>query len=348
MMTNDPDNIRLTASKDLSRGLISNNDATNGKVPDLVTVVDFATDANLLYPLGDPASVQSSIDSITPRGGTAIGAGIETAINELTKSGHDPTTNRTGIVVFTDGQDSLASGTNVTIEEIKRAFGLGIRVSFGFLSVDSSNQDREILGAILTTGGIYATVGQASAQQSFVALTLVHGLTGIDASGVNDSSVLLPGLASAAFLSQTGSNTFTYTAKAGETINITVTAIDQIDLKVALREVNADTEIKSNTTGGAGVAFLEYNAISDTNVEVVITATNISNTGIFSIGLNSSIPFNDNCNISRNASTTQPASPPSSSSPAIFTGEAVSVPYSALSLFTPVSVFFFGVVALLM
>lgn len=341
----DPDDIRLAASKVLNHALIDSNEATNGKSADLVTVVDFALTANLLYPLGDPAGADNSIGSITPRGGTAIGQGIKTAINELSKSGNDPTANRTGIVVFTDGQDSTLSEQTVTIEEIKRAAGLGIRVSFGFLSVNSENQEREILSAILNTGGIYATMNQADAQQTFIALALAHGLTGIDVGSGNGSSNLLPGLATAAFLSQTGANTFTYAAKAGETINITVTAIDTIDLKVTLRDVNAGSDIKSNTTGSTGFTTLQYTANSATDLEAVITATNTSASGIFSVSLNSSIPLDINCNITGNGSTTQPSSSPTSSQPAQYTGGAVMGLHGAPDLVTAFLVFCFGVAA---
>jgi hypothetical protein len=346
MAINDPNKIRLAASNALDDVLISQSEATNGKTADLVAVVDFSATADLLYPLGDPAGASGSINGITLSHGTAIGAGIKTAINELTKPGNDPTANRTGIVVFTDGEDFPLSGRKLTIDEIKKAVSLGIRVSFGFLSVDSSNQNREILSAILDSGGIYATIGRASAQQTFLSLVLAHGLTGIDASGVNSSSTLLPGLATAAFFSQTGANTFTYKAKAGETFNITVAAIDPIDLKATLRDVKTNTDIKSSTTGKTHVAFLGYTAKSDMDVEVVVTATNTGTAGIFSIGLNSSIPFTDNCNITSNSSSTQPPSSPTSSQPPLFTGGAVSVLEGSSNLFAVFfSVFCFAVMA---
>jgi Mg-chelatase subunit ChlD len=320
MAQNDPNDLRLAASKALNDALISQSEAISGKTADLVTVVDFSSSAELLYPLGDPSGANSVIDSITPGGGTAIGTGVKAIIDELTKPGNDPTANRTGIIVFTDGQDDPPSGRTLTISETKRAASLGIRVSFGFLSVDSQNQDVEILRAILQSGGIYATVDQASAQQTFITLALANGLTGIDATSANGSSTLLPGLATAKFLSQTGSNTFTYAAKAGETFNVTVTAIDPVALNVALRDVKANTDIKSNTTDSNGVAFLEYTAQSNMDIEVVVTSSNSSATGIFSVGLKSSIPFGNNCSIPTNTST--PISP-TASLPAQYTGGAV-------------------------
>jgi Mg-chelatase subunit ChlD len=319
MATNDPNNVRLGASKALSNALIDKSEATNGKAADLLTVVDFSSTAELLYPLGDPPGANSIIDGITLSGGTAIGKGVQAAIEELTKPGTDATANRTGIVVFTDGQDSPASGVKLTIEQVKRAVDLGIRISFGFLRVDSSNQNTEILRAILQSGGVYATVARAAAQQGFIALALANGLTGSDATGTNGSSTLLSGLDTAKFLSQTGSNTFAYAAKAGETFNVTVTAIDPIALKVTLRDVTANTDIQSNTTDATGVAFLEYTAKSATDLEVVVTATN-GTSGIFSVGLKSNIPLSDSCNITGSSNSTP--STPTTSQPAQYTGGA--------------------------
>ena len=324
MATYDPDDIRLAASQALNNALVDSSEATNGKTADLVTVVDFASSGRLRYPLGDPSGANDVIGSITLRGGTAIGTGIEAVIEELTKTGNDPTANRTGIIVFTDGQDDPSSGTVLTIEQVKRAVDLGIRISFGFLSPDESNQNPEIVNAIVESGGIYATVNQATAQQTFIAAALANGLTGIDATGGNGSSTLLSGLATAKFLSQTGSNTFAYGAKAGETVNVTVTAIDDLALSVTLRDVKASTDIGSNTTNSSGIAFLEYTAQTSTDLEVVVSATNGSASGIFSVGLKSSIPLSDSCNITSNGTVGLPSTP-TASTPAQFTGAADSV-----------------------
>lgn len=330
MSDNDPNDLRLAASQALNNALIDSSEASGGRTADLVTVVDFASNGRLLYPLGDPSGANADIGSITPRGGTAIGTGVEAAIEELTKPGNDPTANRTGIIVFTDGEDDPASGITFTIEQVQRAVELGIRISFGFLTLDASNQNPEIVRAIVQSGGIYATVDQATSQQTFVAAALANGLTGIDASGGNGSSTLLSGLATAKFLSQTGSNTFAYAVKAGETINVTVTAIDDLALEVTLRDVQANTDLKSNTTNSTGVAFLDYTAQSNTDLEVVVSATNGSASGIFSVGLKSSLPLSDSCNITSNGTTTGngttgPSATRTTNTPVQYTGGAASM-----------------------
>lgn len=174
-------------------------------------------------------------------------------MDELTKPDSGSTANRTGIVVLTDGQDNTLGLTGVqgTINAITRAGELGIRVSFGFLSVDSSNQDPRILRAILKTGGAFTSFISAASQDSFIAQVLLQGLTGIDAS--SNTTSLFPDLTTSALLSQTGANTFTYSAKAGETFNFTITAIDKMSLKATLRDSKGGSEIASKTANGTDV-----------------------------------------------------------------------------------------------
>lgn len=348
MTTNDPNNIRLGVAKAMDQLLISKSEATGAKKEDLVAVAEFSTDATVLYPLGNPSGAEKTFDGIVPLEDTAIGKGIKAATDELTKPGNDPTANRTGIIVFTDGLDSSDEYAKQTVSEINRAAELGIRVSFGFLSTDSSNQNRDILSAILHTGGSYALVDEASAQQTFISFMLSHGLTGIDANSGNGPVSLVPDVSTAAFLSQSGSNTFGYSAKAGETFNVTVTAIDPVSLTVTLRDTKAKKDLGTNTTDSSThEAFLQYTAKSGIDVEVVVSAANNgSSSDLFSIGLKSSKSANTNSssctipNSSPNATTVQPPSIPSVSQPAQFTGGAVPVIESSHALFSIVSSIF--------
>lgn len=333
MEDNDPDDVRLDAAAAINNALISGSEAIDGKTADLVTVVEFSSSASLIYPLGDPANAGPVIAGITLLSGTFISSGIQAGTDELTKAGADPTAGRTGLIVFTDGQDNTPE---LTVDEINRAAGLGIRVSFGFLSVDSSTQQRDILDAILRSGGIYATIDSAAAQQTFVGLVLAQGLTALDNQGAsgNASSTLLPGLATAAFLS-TSANTFTYAAQAGEVINVTATAIDPIELQVTLRDAATGTDIATNTTSAVtssssdpATAFLEYTASADIELQVIVTSPNTTATGIFSLGLRSSLALAAaNCSaptpVGSNNTNTSISYTPTASSPAQFTGGAM-------------------------
>lgn len=104
MVDSDPDNLRLTAGKQIVDWLISDNEATGSKKADQVTVINFDDSAHLDYPLGDPGNASSSFDGMGADGGTFIAGGVEMAIDQLTQQGSGSTAKRSGIFVFTDGE----------------------------------------------------------------------------------------------------------------------------------------------------------------------------------------------------------------------------------------------------
>lgn len=95
---------RLSAGRALNNFLISNAEATGGKKADEVTVIDFSDIVTVDYPLGDPGSANSSFSSIGSLGGTFIAGGVLSAIEQLTGPGSGATSQRSAIVVFTDGE----------------------------------------------------------------------------------------------------------------------------------------------------------------------------------------------------------------------------------------------------
>jgi Mg-chelatase subunit ChlD len=111
MSGSDPYNLRLSAGKSVIDWLITKNEANSTQKPDMVTVINFDDVANLDYPLGDPADADSSLDGIGADGGTFIAGGVEMAIAQLTASGTGSTSDRSGIVVFTDGEVSKISSS---------------------------------------------------------------------------------------------------------------------------------------------------------------------------------------------------------------------------------------------
>jgi hypothetical protein len=104
MASSDPYDLRLAAGRALNNWLITKAEATGGRKPDLVAVIDFADTAHLDYALGDPAGANSSFDGIGADGGTYIAGGVEMGISQLTGSGSGGTSGRSSIIVFTDGQ----------------------------------------------------------------------------------------------------------------------------------------------------------------------------------------------------------------------------------------------------
>lgn len=195
MQTNDPNNTRITAALALNDFLISSDEKTTDKTPDQVSIVGFHDTPELLYPLGDPKGAGAIISNITSnKSGTFIGGGIGVAINETIKPGTGVTANRTGIVVLTDGEDNYSglSGVQGTINEIKRATGLGIRVSFGFLSTESGGaQNPKILLECLKSGGTFSMFEDAKSQGNFVEQVILKGLTGEEGGGDGLSSFFI-------------------------------------------------------------------------------------------------------------------------------------------------------------
>ncbi|KAH6855860.1 hypothetical protein B0I37DRAFT_64467 [Chaetomium sp. MPI-CAGE-AT-0009] len=324
MLDNDPNKLRLEAAKLLNSKLITSAAATGGKTGDQVTVAKFSTSADVLYPLGDPSGAASTIDSIEADGGTFIGSGIDAALDELTKASSGATADRSGILVLTDGVDDPSYLITDTIAAIDRARGLGVRVSFGFLAIDADQQDSGITTAIIQSGGTFTTLNTAADTSVFVAQALLNGLAGPPRSG---SVAILPGLKTAGLLSQTSSNTFSYAAQAGESLNITVTAIDKIDLTVTLRNEDTKADITSSATDSStGIASIMHTPQERSNLSIVVTGTggNTTSGGLFAVQLGSSLNPCTGNPITNTTTTVTPPTPtptPTSTTP-IATGAA--------------------------
>ncbi|KAK0663904.1 von Willebrand factor type A domain-containing protein [Cercophora samala] len=328
MEDTDPSNLRLQAAKLLVGKLITSSGITTGQTADQVTIVQFNETAEVLYPLGDPSSAGSSIDGIPANGGTFIGGGISAALDELTRAGNKP--DNAGIFVLTDGADDPPSLISDTIDSINRAQQAGIRVSFGFLSVDAEEQDSRITSAILQSGGTFTTVNTAEDTSKLVAQALLNGLVGAPQTG---SVPLLPGLKTAGMLSQTSLTTFSYAAQTNEAFNVTVTAIDNISLKATLKESGKSTEIKSTVTDDTtGVAVLEYTALSGGNYTIEVSSAGGSkSSGLFAVQIGSSL---DPCKPS-NSTQPHPSGTgvvPSPTTSTVFTAGAVPVGETALQM----------------
>lgn len=76
MSWNDPSNLRIIAGKSLNSQLVPASAASGNIKADLVTVVDFDDEAQVIYPLGDPAGADSSFDTIDSDGGTWIAGSV--------------------------------------------------------------------------------------------------------------------------------------------------------------------------------------------------------------------------------------------------------------------------------
>lgn len=104
MSYSDPYGYRLVAGKMVIDWLISKKEVTATQKEDQVAVINFDDEAYLDYPLGDPGAADSALASIGEDGGTYIAGGVQMAIKQLTAAGTGATANRSGILVFTDGE----------------------------------------------------------------------------------------------------------------------------------------------------------------------------------------------------------------------------------------------------
>lgn len=320
----DPNDLRVVAAKAFNDLLTTNAEAgANGK-PDLVTVVDFDSSAAVIYELGDPAG--ATFDQIDSSGGTDIASGVKLAIEELTKPGFDPTSGRTGIIVLTDGEDSSITPL---IAQINAAKDLGIRVNFGFLEgpppSTPATRDTDLLTAILSTGGIHSSINTPEAQQYFVNLVAGRGPTELDGASVsNGTAPLLPGLTTSGLISAaTGVSKFTYFGAAGEKLNFTISSQSNQVLNCTIVEAGTLQLLASSSTTSTSPAYMELDLTKDTDLELSIQAlTNGSSQGVYSIGMNSSLPF-INCYANTTTNSTTPPSTPST--PPTYTGGAGSL-----------------------
>ncbi|KLU88614.1 hypothetical protein MAPG_07599 [Magnaporthiopsis poae ATCC 64411] len=280
MATTDPSRLRVAAGKALNNQLVPSA-ATGGKKADLVTVVDFDSSARVIFPLGDPAQAGSSFDKIDSSGGTFIADGVKKATAELTKPGNDPTADRSGIVVLTDGEDSDTKGLITAIEAARAA---GIRVSFGFLAPTADAFKPDLLSAILKTGGSYASFATADSIQSWLFLILSNGITASDNSSGAGAAALLPGI-TVAKLSGSQPVAFTYAAQAGEKLVFDVTSLSAQTLSAELSE-GSGSVVGKNTTAAAGrnaktsSTSITFTPSAAGDLKLVVAAANSTGEGV--------------------------------------------------------------------
>lgn len=332
----DPSNLRISAAQEFNAVLITEASVGPDNLPDKVTVIDFDTSAQVVYPLGDPAS--ASFDGIDSDGGTFIAGGVTLAIQELTKDTTVATQDHAGIIVFTDGQDSDIGALIATIDD---ATSKGIRVSFGFLSPPPNPVPRrskrrsaepraraiyprqsttslpsDLLAAVLRTGGVFATIDSAEAQRSFTQLVLAHGATNIDSITSNDGGPLFLDVTVVALTSAQSPDVFTYHATAGQNLTFKTEAITSGALNVTLHDVRASRDLSTVATNAQGVSNIVYQAPMDVDLELIVTTatgapSNSTAAGLYSVQLqltNTSSPSSPGsgsnsttCNIPTNA-----------------------------------------------
>ncbi|KAH7333298.1 hypothetical protein BKA65DRAFT_460002 [Rhexocercosporidium sp. MPI-PUGE-AT-0058] len=329
----DPSNLRITAAQQFNAKLITKASAGPDELPDEVTVIDFDTSARIVFPLGDPAD--ATFDGIDSSGGTDIGSGMNVGIDELVRTKPPPSTgdpftpyeeNKAGMIIFTDGEDFSPANQ---IAQLNRAADLKIRVAYGFLAPPTNPVpvpkrslqpqkraiDSSILAAILKTGGLFATIDSAAAQQNFVQMVFKQGITAVNGPA-GDAVELLPGLILDRIISSaTGEEIFYYMAVAGEHLRLTVKDTNSVSLKVVIINVDSNTVVSEGVTDIPNLVFT-FEAGPDTIYRIIVTPPASLGTSVYSIGFASSIPI-------RNITTTSIA--PSTSSTSLISSSTSSI-----------------------
>ncbi|KAF1949982.1 hypothetical protein CC80DRAFT_251394 [Byssothecium circinans] len=285
MSTSDPYKLRIAAGKAVNDWL------KGGKSADLVSVIGFDDSPRILYPLGAPAGASKAFDQITILGGTYIAGGVNSGISEVTKGGHEPTKDRSGIVVLTDGSDSTPAKLVTAIND---AGSKGIRVSFGFLTTSRYQyQSADVLSAIINTGGMYATINGALAQNAFVNSMIVHGLTHNDNPSSSNASTVYNGLSVAFVLGQDGTSTLTYAAEAGEILTFAIASVGAGQLNVTAQDASGKELNKTSVDASTTTKPKEFRITtsSNGNLQLKFQGKAQQRNALFIVGTNSSIPL---------------------------------------------------------
>jgi hypothetical protein len=290
MELSDPFNLRFEAANQAVDWLIEKSEVSQKQKQDQVTIISFDSDAYLEYPLGDPSSAaKNAVNGIISSGDTYIAGGVEMAISELTKDGSDDTAGRTGILVFTDGEDY---DTQTLVTQIDRASGMSIRVAFGFLSSSSTVQASEVLASIMHSGGRYFTIPNYNASKAFIDGIIVNGLTRND-NPDGDTTTLLSGLDTSHFISGSETQTMTYTARNKERLTFRVESINAgaLSAEVVFNGKTLAKEKASLYNSGMTVV-----SPGDGKMDVKVTASNAQKESIFVVGVTSNLPP-QNCTV---------------------------------------------------
>ncbi|KAF8535783.1 hypothetical protein BDD12DRAFT_891779 [Trichophaea hybrida] len=262
----DPKNLRIAAAKDFKNRLSSKAEARN-RPPDLVTVVDFDYKVNIIYLLGNPE--KATFGKIDPSGSVFITAGIEKAIDELTKDKQVLMKDRAGIVMFTTGvpnSDSQLVGNIMTDNAV--------------------NPDQNVSAAILDTGGIFSIFNSADAYQSFVDLVIANGPTQADNPN-NTNTEIISGLSLISVASVNSLCTITYSAQPEGKLEFSIWSQQNVSSTLQGGQDSQGTAFRDASRKGSltldGNYTLALNPSKNMTLELIVKAT--KNRSVFAVTL---------------------------------------------------------------
>lgn len=242
----DPEDRRVAAAQQFNASLTSDAEAGPDGGADRSAVIDFDSSARIVSPLRDPDG--ASFAGIDSAGGTNIASGVNLAIDELVREESESVAGRSGIVVFTDGQDSDRTDL---ITAIGRAAASGIRVSIGFLAAPENpagqslnatvRPPNDVVEALIASGGFYSTIDSPEDQDAFVEAVVANGVTGLDdPNGSDDGGFVQPGAATTGSISDPrDADTYELAGVRGRVLRIEADGLRGQSMRVEVRDVAA-------------------------------------------------------------------------------------------------------------
>lgn len=211
------------------------------------------------------------------------------------------------------------------VAAINNATSLGIRVSFGFLDVDGSQQDPTVLQAIGKSGGQYNTMYNDGSASNFINLVIQNGITyGDNPAGTN--STLLSGMQTFRFVTGSQTMSIQYIARSNERITFAVQSFNMTGLAVEAdldnRKVSsANLVVDPNNMQGTGSVYVSASHAG--LITIKLSSQNAQQDAMVLIAANSNLPA-QNCTISVGSDTLGVSTSPIP--PHIQTAMAVALP----------------------
>ncbi|KAK5651586.1 hypothetical protein OQA88_11859 [Cercophora sp. LCS_1] len=327
------DRSRMSHVKQTSELLLQAAQSLNSKLEtdgtDKVAAIIFDETAHVTSEWSSPPATLGPLEETDrrPNIGEAIHAAIDTIVDEYP----DIYTDRGAIFLLTSGSEG-ANWTGETLLQVQRARTEGIRVHYACISLPpltktDVEQDMQwsecspgtgVIPAVLKTGGLFAFVSQRrkASAGDIGSLVLNHGLTKADDLVQEGTAVLYPEIALAAMLtSKQTSKSFVYSAKAGETVNLTIQ--DRVlegqgtggCVGFSLKDKTLGAQVAANwTCEGVEPMYLVHKVTAAAELELIAEYKANSNVGVeadeeevvFTVELNTNIPEkNDGTTASR-------------------------------------------------
>jgi hypothetical protein len=153
-------------------------------------------------------------------------------------------------------------------------------------------QDPLVLGAVMRSGGRYATITDSASAQDFIKLVLVNGLTTND-NPIGNQDILLGGLSVSKFISGSDTVTVSYSARPNETVVFEIQSIDAGGVKA---QASLNSKVVDKGTSSFRSTTLTVAAPNGGKIDISVQAQSAPKDSIVVIGAVSNLP-SQNCTV---------------------------------------------------